>query len=131
CKVISRTLPSEQKKREMNSEPRSEVTCDGTLCFEKMWSMNRRANSTEFTSLVVRMKIPCFIHLSTTTKITVKPELSGSCSMKSIEMEFHSFLGMGSCLSVPYGLCQGAFTLPQVVQDLQKSNTNPRSFGQV
>src|ERR1700731_1204093 len=105
--------------------------CDGTPCFEKTWSTNRQANSAEFTSLVIRMKIPCFINLSTTTKIAVKLELLGSCSMKSIEMEFHSFLGIGSCLSIPYGLCQGAFTLPQVVQDLQKSNTNPQSFSQV
>src|SRR3984893_16506463 len=105
--------------------------CDRTPCFEKTWSMNRQANSTEFTLLVVRMKIPSFVNLSTTTRIAVKLELLGSCSMKSIKMEFHGFLGIGSCLSVPYGLCRGAFTLPQMVQDLQKSNTNPRSFGQV
>src|ERR1700719_2316280 len=115
----------------MNSEPQSEVTCDGTPCFKKTWSMNSQANSTEFTSLVIGMKIPCFINLSTTTRIAVKPELSGSCSMKSIKMEFHGFSGIGSCLSIPYGLCQGAFALPQVVQDLQKSNTNPQSFSQV
>src|ERR1700731_2343711 len=98
----------------MNPEPRLEVTCDGTLCFEKTWSMNRQANSVEFTSFVIGMKIPCFVNLSTTTKIAVKLELSGSCLMKSIEMEFHGFLGMGSCLSVPYGLCRGAFALPQI-----------------
>src|ERR1700719_3196871 len=115
----------------MNSELRSEVTCDGTPCFEKTWSMNRQANSAEFTSLVIGMKIPCFVNLSTTTRIAVKPELSGSCLMKSIEVEFHSFSGMGSCLSIPYGLCRGAFALPQMVQDLQKSDTNPWSFGQV
>ena len=131
CKVIFRTLPSEWKKREMNLEPQLEVTCNGTLCFEKTWSMNRQANSMEFTSLVIGIKIPCFINLSTTTKIVVKLELSGSCSMKSIKMKFNGFLGIGSCLSIPYGLCQGAFTLPQVVQDLQKSDTNPQSFSQV
>src|ERR1700731_2011621 len=96
-----------------------------------MWSMNIQANSVEFTSLVVGMKIPCFVNLSTTTRIAVKPELLGNCLMKSIKMGFHRFLGIGSCLSILYGLCQGAFTLPQVVQDLQKSDTNPQSFGQV
>src|ERR1700730_10463899 len=93
CKVILRTLPSKQKKWEMNSEPWLEVMCDRTLCFEKTWSMNRQANSAEFTLLVIRIKIPCFINLSTTTRIAVKLELLGSCSMKSIEMEFPQFLG--------------------------------------
>src|ERR1700720_3065786 len=109
---MSKTLPSEWKKKEMNLEPQLEVMCNGTPCLEKMWSTNRWANSAEFTLLVIRIKTPCFINLSTTTKIAVKLELSGSCSMKSIKMEFHGFSGMGSCLSVPYGLCRGAFALP-------------------
>ena len=32
------------------------------------------------------------------TKIVSNPEDDGSFSMKSIEMEFHSYSGMGSCL---------------------------------
>src|ERR1700731_1305704 len=76
--VNSYTLSGEPAMRELmkkclgyqlwsgtNLEPWSEVTCDRTLCFEKMWSMKRWANSVESTSLVVRMKIPCFINLST------------------------------------------------------------------
>jgi hypothetical protein len=47
-----------------------------------------------------------------------KPNESGSCSMKSMEMEFQDFSGIGSCLSNPYGLCLGTLAQVQVVQDL-------------
>ena len=42
----------------------------------------------------------CFERWSTTTRIAVKPEDAGSCSIKSMEMEFHGHSGMGSCLSI-------------------------------
>ena len=35
---MSRSAPSERKKREMNSEPRSEETWPGAPCLEKTWS---------------------------------------------------------------------------------------------
>jgi hypothetical protein len=31
----------------------------------------------------------------------VNPEEEGRCSMKSIDMEFHGFSGIGSCFRVP------------------------------
>ena len=36
-----------------------------------------------------------------TMRIEVKPEDGESCSMKSIDMEFHGFLGIGSCFKRP------------------------------
>ena len=56
---------------------------------------------------------------STTTKIVVNPSEGGNCSMKSMEIEFHGFSGIGSCWRLPYGWCRGALDLVQVVQDLQ------------
>ena len=67
--------------------------------------------------LWVGMNMHCFDKRSTTTRMEVNPEDGGSCSMKSIDMEFHGFLGMGSCFSKPKGLCLGTFARAQVVQD--------------
>ena len=52
-----------------------------------------------------------------TTKIAVYPEEARSCLIKSMEMEFHGFEGMGSCFRSPYGLCLGTFIHTQVVQE--------------
>jgi len=38
--------------------------------------------------------------------------------MKSMEMESHSWFGMGSCFSRLYGLWQGVLDLVQLVHDL-------------
>ena len=65
------------------------------------------------------IKIACFVSRSTTTKIVVNPIEGGNCSMKSMEIEFHGFLGIWSCQRLPYGRCRGALDLVQVVQDLQ------------
>ena len=65
------------------------------------------------------IKIACFVSWSTTTKIVVNPSEGGNCSMKSMEIEFHGFSGIGSCWRLPYGWCQGALDLVQVMQDLQ------------
>ena len=65
------------------------------------------------------MKITCLVSLSTTTKILVYPDDNGKCSMKSMEIEFQGFSGMGSCRRLPEGLCLGVLDLAQVVQDLQ------------
>ena len=47
------------------------------------------------------MKMTCFDSQSMMTSMAVKPEKEGSCSMKSIEMEFHGWLGTSNCLSIP------------------------------
>ena len=44
------------------------------------------------------IKIACLVSWSTITKILSNLEDDGSFSMKSIEMEFHSHLGIKSCL---------------------------------
>ena len=49
----------------------------------------------------VGMKIACFVRQSTTTRIVVYLDDFGSCSMKSIDIEFQGCSGIGSCLSRP------------------------------
>ena len=41
---MSKAFPSVQKNKDTNSKPRSEVTCDGTSCLEKTWSINNWAS---------------------------------------------------------------------------------------
>ena len=65
------------------------------------------------------MKIACLDSRSTTTRIAVKPKEGGNCSMKSIDIEFHGFSGIGSCQRFPYDRCRGALDLAQFIQDLQ------------
>ena len=65
------------------------------------------------------IKIACFVSQSTTTKIVVNPSEGGNFSMKSMEIEFHGFSGIGSCWRLLYGRCLGALDLVQVMQDLQ------------
>ena len=65
------------------------------------------------------MKIACLDSQSTTTRIVVKPNEDGNCSMKSIEIEFRGFSVIGSCWRFPYGRCRGALDLAQFIQDLQ------------
>ena len=43
----------------------------------------------------------CLESQSTTTRMAVKPVDEGSCSMKSMEIEFQGFSGTGSCFSSP------------------------------
>ena len=47
------------------------------------------------------MKIACFMRHSTTTRIAVKPDDFGGCSMKSMHIEFQGCSGIGSCLCKP------------------------------
>jgi hypothetical protein len=63
------------------------------------------------------MKRACLVKWSTTTKIAVKPLESGSCSIKSIEIDSQGQSGIGSCQRRPYGLSCFSFDLAQVVQD--------------
>ena len=64
------------------------------------------------------MKSACLDNLSTTTRMEVKPSKAGSCSMKSMDMEFHGFSGMGSCFRSPNRWCQGVLERAQDVQEL-------------
>jgi hypothetical protein len=49
----------------------------------------------------------------------VKPSEDGSCSMKSMEIEFQGLSRIGSCRRLPYGRCRDALDLAQAIQDLQ------------
>ena len=85
----------------MNSEPQSQVTWDGTPCFENTWRMNKFANCCALILLTVGMNMPCLESLSMMTRIAVWLSESGNCSIKSIEIEFHGLSGIGSCLRNP------------------------------
>ena len=91
----------DQKKWDMNSVPQSDVTWAGTPCLENMWSRKSFASSRLVMVSWVGMKMDCLESWSTMTRMAVKPEDEGSCSMKSIKMEFQGFSRMGSCLSNP------------------------------
>ena len=60
----------------------------------------------------------CLDNQSTMMRMAVKLDEDGSCSMKSIEMEFQGWAGTGNCLSSPKGQCRGVLAWAQVVQDL-------------
>ena len=98
---MSRALPRDLKKWETNSEPLSEVIWEGTPCFEKTWRRKSLANSREVIVSSVAMKMYYLERQSMTTRIAVCPEEARSCSMKSMEMEFHDFEGMESCFRSP------------------------------
>src|SRR4029077_15109878 len=107
------------------------VMCEGTPCFKKMWSRNSLASSGEVMVLCVGTKMHCFERWSTMTKMEVKPEDAGNCSMKSMDMEFHGHLGTGSCLSRPNSLCCGTLACVQVVQEDTWSLMKVRMHSQV
>ena len=98
--IFSRVL-SDWKKWEMNSGPRSEVTCVGALCLAKMCVRNSWESLGDVIALLVGMNRASFVRQSTTTKMDEWPLEMGSCSMKSMDMEFHGLIGMGSCFSSP------------------------------
>ena len=110
-----RALLRDRKKCETNSGPLSEVMWEGTPCLENMWRRKSFASLGDVIVSWVGMNIHCFDKQSTTTRMEVNPEDGGSCSMKSIDMEFHGFLGMGSCFNKPKGLCLRTFMRVQVV----------------
>ena len=47
------------------------------------------------------MNMACLDSRSIMTRMVVKLDEEGSCSMKSIEMEFHGQSGTSNCLSIP------------------------------
>ena len=96
---MSSAFLRDQKKRETNLGPWSEVTCSGTLCLENMCIMNSIARSLEVQWMVVGMNMPCLESRSTITRIELQLEDVRRISMKSIEMKFHRCSGIGSCFS--------------------------------
>ena len=75
------------------------------------------ASSSEVMVLCMGMKMHCFERRSTMTNTEVNLEEDGSCSMKSIEMEFQGHSGMGSCLSKLNGLWRGTLAWVHDVQE--------------
>ena len=68
---MSRAVPRDQKKCEMNLEPGLHVMWAGMPCFEKMWMTKSQAGSLEVMVLWVAMKMPCLDNWSTTTRMEV------------------------------------------------------------
>ena len=85
----------------MNSMPRSEVMCEGTLCLEKTWRMNSLASMGDVMVLTVGIKIDCLVRRSMMTSIVLEPSDIGSFLMKSMDIEFQGLSGIGSCLRSP------------------------------
>ena len=83
---MSRVAASTLKNLEMNSVPQSEVTWDGTPCLEKTSHTKISASLTASIDLWVGINMACLVSLSTTTRISVYPRDSGSCSMKSMDI---------------------------------------------
>ena len=98
---MSRTFPSEWKKAETNSEPRSEVMCEGTPCLEKTWRKNNLANIGDMMVSTVGIKIDCLVRQSTITSIVLEPLDMGNFLMKSMDIEFHGLSGIRSCFRSP------------------------------
>ena len=98
---MSKAFPNVWKNDDMNSEPQSKVRCDGTPCFEKMWSMNGWANIGAVMVSTVGTNMDCVVSRSTMMRVASYPEDGGSFSMKSMVMEFQGNSGTGSCLSSP------------------------------
>ena len=87
------------KKQKTNSEPQSEVMWAKVPYLKNMSLMKTFASLAVLIDLLVDMNIACLVKQSTTTEISVKPWNSGSCSMKSIDINFQSCEGIGNCLS--------------------------------
>ena len=61
--------------------------------------MKTSANFFALIILLVGTKIACFVSLSMTTSMSVQPLDSGSCSIKSIEIDFQGWEEIESYLS--------------------------------
>jgi hypothetical protein len=59
--------------------------------------MNNLANCADVIVSTVGMNIPCLKRWSIITRIEVKPSDGESCSIKSMEIEFHRQDCIGSC----------------------------------
>ena len=98
---MSKAFPNVQKNDDTNFKLQSEVTCDGTLCFEKTWSTNSWASIGEVMVSTVGTNMNCLVSQSTMMRMVSYPEDGGSFSMKSMETEFQGNSGTGGCLSSP------------------------------
>jgi len=98
---MSGAFLNDQKNEETNSEPPSEVTCEGTLHLEKTWRMNKLASIRAVMVSTVRMKIDYLESLSTIMRMELYLEDRGNFLMKSMEMEFQGYSGTRSCLRSP------------------------------
>src|SRR6266481_1463207 len=98
---MSRAVPKDRKKCETNSEPRSDVTWDGTPCFEKTWRTKSCTRSQDMMVSYIGINSDYLDKRSMMTRMDVWPEDDGSCSIKSIDMEFQGFSGTGSCFRRP------------------------------
>ena len=58
---MSKAFSSVWKNEDMNSEPWSKVTCNGTPCFEKTWSMNNWASMGAVMVSTIGMNIDCLV----------------------------------------------------------------------
>ena len=81
--------------------PWSDVMCDGAPCFAKTCWMNNSASADALIVLVVGTNTACFVSLSTTTRMSVKPSDRDSCSIKSIDIDSQGCGGTGSCFNNP------------------------------
>ena len=68
---------------------------------EKTWRMNNLANIGNMMVLTVGIKIDCLVRWSTMTSIVSELLDMGNFSMKSMDIEFHSLSGIGSCFRSP------------------------------
>ena len=59
--------------------------------------MNSLANIGDVMVLMVRIKIDCLVRQSMMTNIVLELSDMGNFSMKSMDIEFHGLLGIGSC----------------------------------
>ena len=98
--IFSR-VPSDRKKWETNSGLWSEVTCVRAPCLVKMCVRKSWESLGDVIASLVGMNRASFVRRSNTTKMDEWLLEMGSCSMKSMDMEFHGLIGMGSCFSSP------------------------------
>ena len=66
------------------------------LCLENIWRTNKHAKSADMMVSWTEIKIACLVSQLTMTKIVSNLKNNGSFLMKSIEMEFHDRLEIGS-----------------------------------
>ena len=93
---MSRVSANALKNLETNSEPRSEVTWVSTLCLENTFLTKISARPAALIDLCIGVNIACLVSLSTTTRMSVKPWDSGSCSIKSIDMDSRVVEGLAT-----------------------------------
>ena len=63
--------------------------------------MNNLANIRDVMVSMVGIKIDCLVRRSMITSIVSEPSDMGNFSMKSMDIEFHGLLGIGSCFKSP------------------------------